>query len=78
MTFATERTDNYARQTKKSTSHANDTIHLRQIPGGSHILERGDFDLKGSFGEICDKTQGPVANNSVKATEEKVGHLHTV
>lgn len=78
LTFATERTDNYIRQTKKSTSHANDTIHLQQIPGGSHILERGDFDLKRSFWEICDKTQGSVANNFVKATKEKVDHFHTV
>lgn len=78
LTFATERTDNYIRQTKKSPSHGDDPIHLQRIPGGSHILEGGDFDLKRSFWEICDKIQGSVANNFVKATKEKVDHFHTV
>lgn len=59
LTFPTERIDN---RWTEVTSHANDTIHLQQIPGGSHILERGDFHLKKLFGEICDKAPGSVTN----------------
>ena len=57
---------------KKWSSHADGAAHLYELPGGSYILERGDFDLKRSFRETCDKTPGSAANNVRKATQKRL------